>query len=183
VALGTRDGKLYELSVNNPESMQQLADFGKNHVRSLTFSPGGQQLVAGLLDGTIRILAGSNRRTIVTLRGPGARVADLAYSPDGRFMVAASHDGNVYLWNTSDWDNPPIVFTENSGFVLSVCFSRNSLYFYSGSSDYPRLIGRPAEAARMVEDFCTLVSRNLSEAEWDQYFGGDIPFEEICPDK
>jgi len=180
-AVGTRDGKLYEISVDNPGNMKLLNDFGQNRVRAITYSPGGQYLVAGLLNGSIRILAGSSRRTIATLTGPGARVADLAYSPDGRSLVAVSHDGNVYLWNTSDWDHPPVVFSDNNGFVLSVCFSGDSRYFYSGSTEFPRLIGRPSGSAHMVSDFCRLVDRNLTRAEWDQYFGGDIPFEETCP--
>lgn len=181
-AFGTRDGLLFELSVSAPDGKRQVNDFGRNHVSALAYSPGGQNLVAGLLDGSLRILAGESRRTIATLRGPGARVTDLAYSPDGRFLVAASHDGNVYLWNTSDWGNPPIVFGENNGFVLAVCFSRSSGYFYSGSVDYPRLIGRPSESAQMAGEFCDLVGRNLNQAEWDQYFGGEIPYESTCPD-
>ena len=181
-AYGTRDGKLYELSISAPEEVQQVNDFGRNHVRALAYSPGGQYLVAGLLDGTIRVLAGDNRRNIATLRGPGARVTDLAYSPDGRFLAAVSHDGNVYLWNTSDWANPPLVFSENNGFVLAVCFSGSSGYFYSGSVDYPRLIGRPSESAQMVNDFCSLIGRNLTQPEWDQYFGGEVPYEKTCPE-
>jgi WD40 repeat protein len=180
VAYGTRDGKLYELNVSNPGSVRQLTDFGRNHVRAITYSPGGQYLVAGLLDGSIRVLAGEGRSSIATLTGPGARVTDLDYSPDGRFLAAGSHDGNVYLWCSADWNNPPLVFSENNGFVLAVCFSRNSGYFYSGSVDYPRLIGRPSEAARMANDFCSLVGRNLTQAEWDQYFGGEIPYQKTC---
>lgn len=182
-AVGTRDGRLYEISVNDPANMELVNDFGRNHVRAITYSPGGDHLAVGLLDGSVRILAGSSRRTIASLSGPGARVADLAYSPDGRRLAAASHDGNVYLWNTADWDHPPVVCSDNNGFVLSVCFSGNSRYFYSGSTDFPRLIGRPSGSAQMVSDFCSLVDRNLTRSEWDQYFGGDIPFEETCPGK
>ncbi len=180
-AFGTRDGKLYELNVNAPDGMRQLNDFGRNQVSALAYGPGGQNLVAGLLDGTLRVLAGNGRNNIATLRGPSARVTDLAYSPNGRFLVAASHDGNVYLWNTADWSNPPLVFNENNGFVLAVCFNRNSGFFYSGSVDYPRLIGRPSESALMARDFCSLVGRNLTEGEWVQYFGRNVPYEETCP--
>ena len=180
-AVGTRDGKLYEMDLNDPGNIKMISEYNQNHVRAIAYSPGGQNLVAGLLDGSIKVLAGSSRQTIATLRGPGARVSDLAYSPDGRFLVATSHDGKVYLWNTSEWKNPPIVFTDNNGFVLSVCFSRNGNYFYCGSADFPRLVGRPVESAQMAGDFCKLVQRNLTTAEWDQYFGGDLPFEETCP--
>ncbi len=181
VAFGTRDGKIYELDVNDPANSSQISDFGRNHAKALAYSPGGQYLVAGLLDGTIQVFTGSGHQRIATLRGPGARVTDLAYSPDGRFLAAASYDGKVYLWNTSNLGNPPMVFSENNGFVLSVCFNGNSGYFYSGSVDYPRLIGRPSEPAQMVADFCSLVKRNLTKAEWIQYFGKDIPYEKSCP--
>jgi WD40 repeat protein len=182
VAFGTRDGKLYELNVNAPDQINQAGEFGRNHVGAITYSPAGQYLVVGLLDGSLRVLAGEDRRLIATLRGPEARVTDLAYSPDGKFLAAGSHDGRVYLWSCTDWNNPPIVFDENNGFVLSVCFSENSNYFYSGSVDYPRFIGRPSESAVMANDFCSLVGRDLTVAEWDQYFGGDIPFEKTCPE-
>jgi WD40 repeat protein len=181
VAYATRDGKVVELDANNPASAREVADFGRNHVRALSYSPGGQYLVAGLLDGTLRVLAGTARRSTATLRGPGARVTDIGYSSDGRFLAAASHDGNVYLWNTSNWGNPPMIFSENNGFVLAVCFNKNSSYFYSGSVDYPRLIGRPSEPAEMAKDFCSLIGRNLTEAEWETYFGTDLPYEKTCP--
>jgi hypothetical protein len=74
-----------------------------------------------------------------------------------------------------------MVFSENNGFVLAVCFNKNSSYFYSGSVDYPRLIGRPSEPAEMAEDFCSLIGRNLTEAEWETYFGTDLPYEKTCP--
>jgi hypothetical protein len=180
-AIGTRDGKVFEVDVDDPASLREIADFGRNHIRSLAYSPSGRYLVAGLLDGTISVLSGDSRRSAATLRGPGARVTDIAYSSDGRFLAAASHDGNVYLWNTSNWGNPPMVFSENNGFVLAVCFSKNSNYFYSGSVDFPRFIGRPSEPAEMAKDFCGLIGRNLTETEWDEYFGADIPYEKTCP--
>jgi len=181
VAYGTRDGKLFEVNVSVPGEGRQIASFDR-FPSSLAYSAGGQNLVVGFPDGTVRILSGNSREVIVTLRGAGAGITDLDYSPNGRFLAAASRDGNVYLWNTTDWDYPPLVFDENNGFVLSVCFSRSGEHFYSGSVDFPRFIGRPTEASGMADEFCSLLERNLTKAEWEQYFGIEIPYEPTCPD-
>ncbi len=183
VAVGTRDGKLYEFNPGNPGNVRTIMDFGTNNARAAAYSPGGQFLAVGLLDGSIRILSGQGRSVIASLKGPAARVSDLAYSPDGRFLAASSHDGNVYLWYTSDWNQAPIVFSENKGFVLTVCFSQNSSNFYSGSTEFPRLIARPSESARMTDGLCNLLSRNLTQAEWDHYFGDEIAYSKTCPNR
>lgn len=179
VAYGTRDGKLMELNVASPGDAKTLSEFGRNHVRAIAYSPGGKTMVVGLVDGSLRVISAG--RIVKSLSGPGARVTDISYSPDGRFMVAGSHDGKVYLWNTSDWNNPPIVFDENNGFVLAVCFSSDGKHFYSGSVDYPRFIGRPTESSLMAGQFCSLLSRNLTREEWVRFFGSEVPYEKTCP--
>jgi len=180
-AIGTGSGRIYTLNVNDPASIQEVNNFGGNQVRALGYSRDQYYLAAGMLDGSVKVLSGDGRRVIAKLFGPGARVSALEFSPDGRFLVAASNDGNVYLWNAMKWGDSPVVFTENNGFVLSLCFNRNGSYFYSGSVDYPRMVGRPTDPDRMASDFCSLLSRNLTQEEWTQYYGEDIPYQETCP--
>jgi len=180
-AIGTSSGRLYTVNVNDPASLQEVNNFGGSRVRALGYSPGQRYLAAGMLDGSVKVLSGDGRRIIANLFGPGARISAIKFSPDGRFLVAASNDGNVYLWNALKWDDPAVVFTENGGFVLSLCFSRNSNYFYSGSVSFPRVVGRPLDSDRMASDFCSLLTRNLTREEWNQYYGEDIPYQETCP--
>ena len=180
-AFGTSSGRIYTINVNDPASLQEVNNFGGNQVRAIDFSPGQLYLAAGMLDGSVKVLSGDGRRTIANLFGPGARVSAIKFSPDGRFLVAASNDGNVYLWNAQKWDDPPAVFNENNGFVLSLCFSRNSNYFYTGSVDYPRMVGRPTDPDQMASTFCSLLGRNLTPEEWIQYYGEYIPYQETCP--
>jgi len=181
VAIGTGTGRIYTLNARDTSSLEVVNSFGSNQVRALDFSPAQRYLAVGMLDGSVKILSGDGRRAIANLFGPGARVSALEFSPDGRLLVAASNDGNVYLWRTEKWDEPPVVFTENNGFVLSLCFNGNSSYFYSGSVAFPRMVGRPSNPDRMAEQFCSLLGRNLTREEWNQYFGIDIPYEETCP--
>ncbi|MEN8156673.1 MAG: hypothetical protein ABFS10_06970 [Bacteroidota bacterium] len=182
-AFGTRDGKLFELEVAAPENRKLVGEYGSNYVKSIAYSPGGQNVVVGLRDGSLQVLSGSGRRRIATLRGPEASISDIAFSPDGRFLAVASMDSKVYLWHAADWTAPPVVFDEEKGFVLSVCFSGNSGYFYTGSKNFPRVVGRPSESALMAGEFCSLLKRNLTHTEWSRYFGGDIPYSKSCPGK
>lgn len=180
-ALGTSSGRIYIMNVNNPASLQEVNSFGGNQARALDFSPDQQYLAAGMRDGSVKVLSANGRNIVANLFGPGARVSALEFSPDGRFLVAASNDGNVYLWNVLNWDDPPVVFAENGGFVLSLCFSSNGQYFYSGSVEFPRMVGRPVDSDQMATGFCTLLTRNLTREEWNQYFGEDLPYQETCP--
>ena len=182
-AFGTKDGKLFELDVVAPEHRKLVGEYGSNYVKSIAYSPGGQYLVVGLRDGSLQVLSGSVRRRIATLRRAEASISDIAFSPNGRFLAVASMDSKVYLWHTADWNASPIVFDEENGFVLTVCFSGNSGYFYSGSNKFPRVVGRPSESALMAGEFCNLLKRNLTHTEWNQYFGGDIPYSKSCPGK
>ena len=180
-AVGTSSGRIYLLNVNDPESLNEVNSFGGNQARALHFSPDQRYLAAGMRDGSVKVLSGDGSRILANLFGPGARISAIEFSPNGKYLAAASNDGNVYLWNALNWEDPPVVFTENNGFVLSLCFSRNSSNFYSGSVDFPRMVGRPTDPDQMASNFCSLLTRNLTREEWNQYFGEDIPYEETCP--
>jgi hypothetical protein len=67
---------------------------------------------------------------------------------------------------------------DNKDYVYTVAFSPDERFLVSGSNN---LVARPVKAVMLAEDFCSMISRNLSQEEWESYVGADIEYEKTCP--
>jgi WD40 repeat protein len=71
-----------------------------------------------------------------TLAGHESYVYDLAYSPDGKYLVSASRDQAVRLWDMTQ--SPPqtvgILYGHN-GLVRAVAYRPDGKVFVSGGAD------------------------------------------------
>ena len=66
---------------------------------ALTFSADGSRLVVGQSTGQIAILNSSTLEYMAGVdRAPKRKVRDLKFSPDGRFLAAASEDSRIYVY-------------------------------------------------------------------------------------
>jgi len=71
---------------------------GHEHwVRSVAFSPDGQQLASGSSDETIKLWQVSTGQLLNTSSGHGTYVYSVAFSPDGR-LASGDFDGVIKLW-------------------------------------------------------------------------------------
>lgn len=61
-------------------------------------------------------------------------VLRLAYSPDGNVLASATTDGNIYFWNTQNYQLIGIA-PGNGRWVWSLAFSPDGQYLASGSAD------------------------------------------------
>jgi WD40 repeat protein len=67
---------------------------------TLAFSPDGQTLAVGNIDGSITLWAVASGKLLATLHDPGGNGVDaLAFGEHGALLAAADDVGNVYLWN------------------------------------------------------------------------------------
>ncbi|MGA7978965.1 MAG: WD40 repeat domain-containing protein, partial [Chromatiaceae bacterium] len=116
----------------------QIADLvgHTDRVRSVRFSPRGDQLVTASIDGTARVWA-PDGVLLQVLAGHKNQVFHAEFSPDGRWIVTASRDGTVRLWRRPASGAPPeaepyLILTSDLGGVPYAAFSPDGRFIAAG---------------------------------------------------
>ena len=74
-----------------------------------------------------------------------------------------------------------MVLNDHEGWVLSIEFSPDDKEIITGTSlDQVRVW--KTDPGQLAEDFCSKLTRNMTENEWDQYVADDIDYIATCPD-
>ncbi len=73
-----------------------------NQSRYLAFSPDGLSLAIAGWEGPVELWDVPTRRKLATLNDPSGRIENLAFSPDGRSLVAGrTEDGKMAVWDVT----------------------------------------------------------------------------------
>lgn len=150
-------------------------------IGSAIFSHEGDRVIAGGVDGIIRIYA--HRASVskpVTIPAFEDFVMDFAVSPDGRLLAAAGGDQRVKIWDLNDTRRPPKVLVGHRDRVTSVGFSPSGEKLVSGSDDGTIRVW-PVQTRSLADHICQVVRRNLTQSEWSDFVGDERPYECTCP--
>jgi len=182
IIVGTDDGKI--LIPNSGKSGMLTEVYYKNSGNSgifaLDFNQNGDTLSAGELNGNVLIFDFQKRELVVRLTGQRSRITDIEYSPDNKLLSASSLDGTIYVWNTQDYDEQPIILKDENSWVWSFSYSAKSDYIVSGFKDGKIQIW-PTRSKQMAEELSGLIKRNFSAKEWSRYIAKDIEYRPTFP--
>lgn len=161
------------------ETVAKLSGLQTDMVGSVVWSPDGKWLASGAHDGTIAIWDASTGQAIgAPLRHAEGAVFSLAISPDGHTLASGGNDHTVILWDVTTLNNIRQIaqITTYSSTVTSLAFSAQDMILASGSHDGSVYLNRlsveeiPDQPLPLLA--CTLAKRNLTQAEWTNYFPG-----------
>ena len=181
LAAGLRNGAVILLESSDWKPTVLVPPSTGLPVYVVAFSNRGDLLVTGDISGTVKVFDWKNKRQLTTLRGHTARINDIVFCPHDHLIATAGMDGKIQLWDNRDWSLQPVVIDDTDGFVFSLAFSRNGNTIISGSSGDNRLMLRPTQTTVMVSDICSMIDRNMTNEEWNNFVGEDIPYSQTCP--
>ena len=92
----------HALSTNSEWKIYYSLSDHIGYVETLAFSPKGDVLATGSLDGTAKLWRVSDGTLITTLKGHSDDITDLAFNPEGSILATGSWDNTVKLWRVSD---------------------------------------------------------------------------------
>lgn len=155
-------------------------------ITSVKFSNTGRYLAYGSADGKLKIWdMKEDKQVPPTLTGFRAPITDIEFSPDDRLLLGTSRNSQVRVWDMNNLFDLPIVLEDykglgQQGWVNDADFSPDGKYFVTAAGD-GNIRRYPITAHAMAEEICTHITLgNMSDNEWRQYVGGDIPYVETC---
>ncbi len=176
---GTID--LWDLGANPPRLSQSVQQAHSSAVLTLAFSPNGRLLASAGGDRKIVIWDMSNPGTIKpmqSLLGHVRAINSVAFSPDGAQLASGSDDKSVILWDVASGSLVGRPLSGHAGPVKSVAFSPNGQWLASGGADGTVNLWN-LDLNTWRTQACQQAGRNLTQAEWAQYFGS-APYHQTC---
>lgn len=131
------------------------------------FSPDDKHIVLTFIDATV--LDAKTGDVVATYSGFGERVFDVAYTPDGHYLLLASYDGTARVWNAQT-GRPVATLTGFGGGVWSIAMSADGRRLMTASGAQTVQVRRMAlSASELVGEIKPIIPRCLTPAERSRF--------------
>jgi WD40 repeat protein len=94
-----RRGMIYLWDLNKRELISNMMDLNAGSFESISFSPDGRMLVAGLSDSQVVVWESYTGKKICSLKGHAGSVDTVQFSPKRGFLASGSMDQTILVWD------------------------------------------------------------------------------------
>eukprot|EP00741_Cyanophora_paradoxa_P013198 tig00000178_g12750.t1 len=147
--------RVWSVADRRPVGVRKL----KSQGRAVAYSPGGEHVAVGCLDGSFVVLEADSLAETCERRDRREPITDLKFSPSGRFLAVASSDGAVEVYDASRAFAWQARCKGHACGVVHVDWSEDSQYLQSCSLDYELLFWTAATGAQVKQ---TTVMRDVA---------------------
>jgi WD40 repeat protein len=129
LATGGSDGALCLWDLDARDKLASVP----SGVTSLAFDPTGRYIAAGTLKQTVAVWEVKDLKKVFDLAGHQDRIGSVLFSPDGSWLVSASDDCTVRIWNMLT--GKLMVHRQFDAAIQSLAFSKDGKYLYTGNGN------------------------------------------------
>lgn len=148
---------------------------GSKPLHSCAYGNNGKLIALGDKKGSILIINTQKNNEIKEISAHKARINDLEFSADGRFLASVGFDGTAKLFFTENFDKNPLIINDYSSWGMALVFNNQNNAFYTSYVD-SNIKKWDIFTDEMASKLQPKINRNLSTNEWETYIGKDIPY-------
>ncbi len=165
----------------NSERTSGSYDFDRSYsINSLAINPAGNLLAIGREKGDVILWDLELDSVQRIISGHQSAITDLDFHPTEPLLLSASRDGTARIWDLNNPKKFPLVLDDHYDWVLTATFDKNGGRIITGSKDNFIRIW-PTTPKVLADRLCNMLSRNMSEEEWQEYVGDLIDYQQTCP--
>jgi WD40 repeat protein len=177
VYAGTDEGVVQMWDAQMEESYLVIPELFR--INALSISPNKKMMAIGREKGDAIIWDLENDRLLRTISGHQSAIMDLDFSPDNKLLLTASRDGTSRVFEINNPRKLPMVFDDHGDWVMTAAFDHTGQRAITGSKDgFIRVWELDMQV--LADRLCQYLSRDMTEEEWTNYVGKDVPKVQSC---
>ncbi|WP_462248735.1 WD40 repeat domain-containing protein [Ekhidna sp.] len=154
-------------------------ELGTFSINCLDMSPNGEILAIGRDRGDVILWDVKKKELRRIIYGHQSTVTDIQFNPIGDLLLTTSRDGTARIWDLNDSRRLPIILDDHKAWVFTGSFDPSGKQVITGGGDdYIRTW--PVDPSFFAKRICELVSRNMTQDEWKEFVGINIPYQSSC---
>jgi WD40 repeat protein len=144
----------------------------KREARSVAYSPDGQHLAIGYINGQFAVLKSDNLAEVVTQTPFKEAIHEIKFSPNGKYLAVGSHDNFVDIYQVGDKWARLGRCSGSSSYITHLDWNAESDLIATNSGAYERLFYQIPSCKRITVN--SAAEKNINWTSWTGVLGDQV---------